>query len=124
MATILGTVGVFGLENEQQGMILESQDMDYKPESKIQRDYRGKKTGIIFYDEQTDISLKGSIPRADSTDIKLGVALSLANEAPAFGLSSTAGTTVVMGVKVGLKNEDLATLDISATTFDFATAQS
>jgi len=43
MATIIGTGGVFGLDEDQQGILLESQDIDYKPDSKIQRDYRGKK---------------------------------------------------------------------------------
>ena len=34
MATILGTVGVFGFDSDQQGILLESQDIDYKPDSK------------------------------------------------------------------------------------------
>ena len=63
MATIIGTVGVFGFDEDQQGILLESQDIDYKPDSKVQRDYRGKKVGIIFYDDQTDVSMKGSIHR-------------------------------------------------------------
>ena len=29
MATIIGTVGVFGFDEDQQGILLESQDIDY-----------------------------------------------------------------------------------------------
>lgn len=117
---ILGTVGVFGLENEQQGMLLESQDIDYKPDTKVQKDYRGKKVGVIFYDDQTDVSLKGYIPRENASDIKVGQTLTLANAAPDFGLSeTTSGTNVVTSIKVGLKNEDLASFEVSSTIYDF-----
>lgn len=121
MATILGTVGVFGLKADQQGIILESQDITYKPDTKIQKDYRGKKIGIIFYDDQTDVSLKGYIPRTDPTDIKLGAALTLANSIPTHGLSEGAvsGSAAIMEIKIGLKNEDLATFEVSATHFNF-----
>ncbi len=122
MATIIGTVGVFGFTAEQQGIILETQDITYKPDTKIQKDYRGKKIGIIFYDDQTDIALKGYIPRTNPTDIRVGTALTLANPTPTHGLAaSSAGTTAVMEIKVGLKNEDLATFEVSATHFDFVT---
>ena len=120
MATIIGTVGIFGLEEDQQGILLESQDFDYKPDSKVQRDYRGKKVGIIFYDDQTDVSMKGYIPRENPTDIKTGQTLVLANAAPDHGLSAVeSGTNVVTGIKIGLKNEDLATIEISSTIYDF-----
>ena len=121
MATILGTVGVFGLEEDQQGIILESQDVTYKPDTKIQKDYQGKKIGIIFYDDQTDVSLKGYIPRTDATAIMVGTSLTLANALPVHGLATdmSTGTTAIMEIKVGLKNEDLATFEVSATHFDF-----
>ncbi len=120
MATIIGTVGRFGFESEQQGILLESQDIDYKPDSKIQRDYRGVKVGIVFYDDQTDISLKGYVPRENPTDIKVAQTLMLANAAPDHGLSQVAsGTNIVMGIKIGLKNEDLASFEISSTIFTF-----
>lgn len=120
MATIIGTVGVFGLEEDQQGIILESQDIDYKPDSKIQRDYRGVKTGVIFYDDQTDITMKGYIPRENPCDIKVAQTLALANGAPHHGLSDpSSGTNVVTGIKVGLKNEDLANFEVSSTIFNF-----
>ncbi|MDO5450484.1 MAG: hypothetical protein Q4F30_06315 [Akkermansia sp.] len=120
MATILGTVGVFGFDSDQQGILLESQDIDYKPDSKIQRDYRGVKVGIIFYDDQTDISMKGYIPRENPTDIRVAQTLMLANQPPNYGLSdASTGTNVVTGIKIGLKNEDLATFEISSTIFAF-----
>lgn len=120
MATIIGTVGVFGFEEDQQGILLESQDIDYKPDSKVQRDYRGVKVGIIFYDDQTDISMKGYIPRENPTTIRVAQTLTLANDAPNYGLSNaTTGTNVVTGIKIGLKNEDLATFEISSTIFAF-----
>jgi len=122
MATIIGTVGVFGIAAEQQGLIMESQDVSYKPDNKIQRDYRGKKVGIILYDDQTDVSIKGYIPRTSPSDIKTGAILALANSIPLHGLATTedAGSTVVMEIKVGLKNEDLATFEVSATHYDFS----
>jgi hypothetical protein len=120
MATIIGTVGVFGLEEDQQGILLESQDIDYKPDSKLQRDYRGKKVGIIFYDDQTDISMKGYIPRENPTDIKVAQTLVLANPAPDHGLSTvSSGTNVVTGIKISFKNEDLASFEITSSTYDF-----
>ena len=120
MATIIGTVGVFGFDEDQQGILLESQDIDYKPDSKVQRDYRGKKVGIIFYDDQTDVSMKGYIPRDNPTDIKVAQTLVLANAAPDHGLSTVAsGTNVVTGIKIGLKNEDLASFEVSSTIYDF-----
>ena len=103
MATIIGTVGVFGLDEDQQGILLESQDIDYKPDSKIQRDYRGKKVGIIFYDDQTDVSMKGYIPRENPADIKVAQTLVLANVAPDHGLNTvSSGTNIATGVKLGL----------------------
>ena len=120
MATILGTVGVFGFEEDQQGILLESQDIDYKPDTKVQRDYRGVKVGIIFYDDQTDISMKGYIPRENPTDIRVAQTLTLANGAPSYGLSNSGtGTNVVTGIKIGLKNEDLATFEVTSTIYDF-----
>ena len=120
MATVIGTGGVFGLEADQQGILLESQDFDYKPDQKVQRDYRGKKVGIIFYDDQTDVSMKGYIPRENPTDIKVAETLVLANPAPDHGLATVAnGTIVVTGIKIGLKNEDLASFEVSSTIYDF-----
>ncbi len=120
MATIIGTVGKFGFDEDQQGILLESQDIDYKPDSKIQRDYRGVKVGLIFYDDQTDVSLKGYVPRENPTDIKVAQTLTLANAAPDHGLNSVAsGTNVVMGVKLGIKNEDLTSFEVSSTIFAF-----
>ena len=44
----------------------------------------------------------------------------LANAAPDHGLSAVeSGTNVVTGIKIGLKNEDLATFEISSTIYDF-----
>ena len=121
MATIIGTVDGVGLEAEHQGILLESQDFDYKPDSKVQRDYRGKKVGIIFYDDQTDVSMKGYIPRESASDIKVAQTLVLANPAPDHGLSTVAsGTNVVTGIKIGLKNEDLASFEVSSTIYDFS----
>lgn len=57
--TVLGTVGVFGFDEDRQGILRESQGIDYKPGTKVQRDYRGVKVGIIIYDDLTDISMKG-----------------------------------------------------------------
>ena len=120
MATIIGTVGVFGFDEDQQGILLESQDIDYKPDSKVQRDYRGKKVGIIFYDDQTDVSMKGYIPRDNPTDIKVAQTLVLANTAPDHGLTSVStGTNVVTGIKIGLKNEALASFEVTSTIYDF-----
>ncbi len=120
MATVLGTVGVFGLTEDQQGILLESQDIDYKPDSKVQRDYRGVKVGIIFYDDQVDISMKGYIPRENPTDIKVAQTLALANTVPDHGLADVnSGTNVVTGIKIGLKNEDLASFEVSSTIYDF-----
>ena len=120
MATIIGTVGVFGLGEDQQGILLESQDIDYKPDNKIQKDYRGVKVGIIFYDDQVDVSLKGFIPRENPTDIKVAQTLALANAAPDHGLNSVAsGTNVVTGIKISYKNEDLASFEVSSTIFNF-----
>lgn len=120
MATIIGTVGQFGIAEEQQGILLESQDFDFKPDNKIQRDYRGKKCGIILYDDSIDVSMKGYIPREDATSIKVGQTLTLANAAPDHGLSvATSGTNVVLGIKIGLKNEDLASFEISSSIYDF-----
>ncbi|MFI3243774.1 MAG: hypothetical protein R3Y56_05940 [Akkermansia sp.] len=121
MATIIGTVGVFGLDEDQQGIILESQDITYKPDSKVQRDYQGKKIGIIYYDDDIEVSLKGYIPRTNATDIKVGTTLSLANSLPAHGLATSmdTGTTAVSEIKIGLKNEDLATFEVTAAHYDF-----
>lgn len=120
MVTIIGTVGVFGQEEAQQGILLESQDFDFKPDSKIQRDYRGVKVGIIFYDDQTDVAMKGYIPRENPTDIKVAQTLTLANAAPDHGMSAvSSGTNVVTGIKIGYKNEDLASFEVSSTIYDF-----
>ncbi len=120
MATIIGTVGVFGLGEDQQGILLESQDIDYKPDNKVQKDYRGVKVGIIFYDDQVDVSLKGYIPRENPTDIRVAQTLTLANAAPDHGLNSvSSGTNVVTGVKISFKNEDLASFEVSSTIFHF-----
>ena len=86
----------------------------------MQRDYRGKKVGIIFYDDQTDVSMKGYIPRDNPTDIKVAQTLVLANAEPDHGLSTAStGTNVVTGIKIGLKNEDLASFEVSSTIYDF-----
>ena len=86
--------------------------------------YRGttevKKVGIIFYDDQTDDSMKGYIPRESPADIKVAQTLVLANVAPDHGLSTVStGTNVVTGIKIGLKNEDLASFEVSSTIYDF-----
>ena len=59
-------------------------------------------------------------PHCRPTDIKVAQTLVLANAAPDHGLSTVAsGTNVVTGIKIGLKNEDLASFEVSSTIYDF-----
>lgn len=121
MPNLLGTVGVFGIESPEAGILVEELNFDFKPEFKERKDHMGRYMGRRTYTETCAISMKGGIPEGQDVKItRLASTLIVANKIPDAWMES-GGTPVncVDSIKIGYKNEDLATLDISGVAYKF-----
>ena len=97
-AHLLGTTGNWGIPNDQSGILITDLSFDYSHQEKI------------------EIKMSGLVAKTSPFNGRIGVALALANTAPAH-LQNSGGTTVLMQVSRSLNAEDFEKIDLTAVHY-------
>ncbi len=122
-ATSLGTTGNWAIPNDQSGLILIEQSLDFSQQEKTVLDKSGEIQGITFYQQKVEAKLSGLVPKTAPFSGKLGSALVLSNTIPAH-LQTNGGTTILTQVTRTLNNEDFEKIDLTAVHYPFVTTGS
>jgi len=117
-ATSLGTVGNWGIPNDQPGLILYDLSYDYSQQEKTVLTTSGEIQGIVFYQPKVEVKMSGLVPKTSPISGKLGTVLVLSNPIPTH-LTPTGGTTIITQISRSLNNEDFEKIDITATHYPF-----
>ena len=115
-AHLLGTTGNWGIPNDQSGILITDLSFDYSHQEKPVLDKGGEIIGVSFYQEKIEIKMSGLVAKTSPFNGKIGVALTLANTAPAH-LQNSGGTTVLMQVSRSLNAEDFEKIDLTAVHY-------
>ena len=115
-AHLLGTTGNWGIPNDQAGILITDLSFDYSHQEKPVLDKGGEIIGVSFYQEKIEIKMSGLVAKTSPFNGKIGVALALANTAPAH-LQNSGGTTVLMQVSRSLNAEDFEKIDLTAVHY-------
>ena len=121
-ATLIGITGVWGIANDQTGIIISDYSLDYSNNEKPCLNRSGEPTGFAFWGEKVDIKVSGLVPVTAPFSGKIGAVLVLGNAMPAHLQSTiTGGTTILKQVSRSANNEDFEKIDLSATHHPFVT---
>lgn len=112
----LGTTGNWGIPNDQSGILITDLSFDYSHQEKTVLDKGGEIIGVSFYQEKIEIKMSGLVAKSSPFNGKIGVALALANTAPAH-LQNSGGTTILMQVSRSLNAEDFEKIDLTAVHY-------
>lgn len=119
-ATLLGTVGVWGIASAEAGMIIESIDDTSKSQKNYVKDKTGSRIGRSDYDESMEITLKGKITSVTPWAQKIGAELAMTNAITSGHLqAATAGMTLIDEVQRTRGIEDWVGITVSAEMLPF-----
>jgi hypothetical protein len=116
MATSFGTTnGLFGIEAQQTGFLLDSVGYDYAQDSKTVKNIVGDDTGETYYNERIEITFDGYLPASTPYAGTLASAI-VAATTPADHLigSTSGGTTIVTGITRTHTSEDYRRISVKA----------
>jgi hypothetical protein len=115
MATQFGTNGVFGIPDDQTGLIIDGATYSYSNENKVLRNRQGGTIGKAYYDERCEVSLAGFIPSAAAFSGTLASAISLGTAVTDYFINSTVGaSTIVETITRTHASEEYQRLEIGA----------
>ena len=119
-ATLLGTVGVWGIGSAETGLIIESIDDTSKKQSNYVKDKSGCRVGRADYDESMEITLKGQITSSTPFAQKVSAELTMTNTISAGHLqAATAGRTYIDEVQRTRGREDWVGITVNAEMLPF-----
>lgn len=121
-ATLLGTTGNWGIANDQTGILIEGQNLDFSNQEKLVLDKVGEPIGGSYWGEKVEVKVTGLVAKTSPFSAKLATVMSLGNAIPAHLQTSTGGLTVIRGIGRTLANEDFEKIEISATHFPLFTS--
>jgi hypothetical protein len=114
-ATLLSTVGNFGVAADETGMIIESVSQESRSEMAYTRTRQGARQGLSCYDESVLLRHRGLMASTAGFSSKLAAALTLANAAATTHINATStGKTVLMSVSRERLIEGFETLEIAS----------
>lgn len=119
-ATLLGTVGVWGIATDQTGILLTDTSFDFSNQETPVLSIVGEPIGFAFNKEKVEVKLSGLVPATSPFSAKLATALTLANAIPAH-LQATGGTTIIKTISRTSNNEDWEKIEVGATHHPFVT---
>lgn len=124
-ATLIGTTPEWGIDSAETGLIVESIDWDFQIKEKESLNIAGEPQGLSLYGDTAAVSLKGEIPTASPSALRLAGTLTLSNTtgdhfaaAPGAGLSRN----VTKNVKIGHSREDFRKFEASSTIYPLISA--
>jgi len=113
-ATLLSTVGNFGVAADETGMIIESVSQESRSEMAYTRTRQGARQGLACYDESVLLRHRGLMATTGFSG-KLAAALTLANTAALTHLNAASGgKTVCMGVTRERTIEGFETIEVAS----------
>jgi hypothetical protein len=113
-ATLLSTVGVFGVAADETGMIIESVSQESRGEMVYTRTRQGARQGLALYDESILMRHRGLMASTAPFSSKLAAVLTLANAAGGTHLNVTGGKAVCMSVTRERQIEGFETLEVAS----------
>lgn len=114
-ATLLSTVGNFGVAADETGMIIETVSQESRSEMVYTRTRQGARQGLSSYDESVLLRHRGLMAITSGFSSKLAASLTLQNAGAITHLqATTVGKTVLMGVTRERAIEGFETLEISS----------
>jgi hypothetical protein len=119
-ATLIGTVGIWGIASAETVVIIEGLDDVSSNQKNYIKDRVGCRTGRSDYDESIKITVRGKVPATGGFSAKLQGALVLSNTIPATHLiGSGTGRTLIDEVSKTRQNEDWQGITIEAEMLPF-----
>lgn len=119
-ATLLGTVGKWGINSAETGLIVEAIDDTSKNKKSYVTDRFGCRTGRSDYDESIEITIRGKLTYASPWAQKLSANLTIANTISTGHLqTSETGRTLIDEVQRTRANEDWQGLVVTAELLPF-----
>lgn len=115
-ATELGTTGKWGIPEDEDGILISDINFDFSQKDKPVLDKGGEVIGMSIYQQKCDIKFTGLVDKNSAFSDKLGAALAMSNTVPDH-MSTSGGTTVLMGLSRKCVQEDFESIDVSATNF-------
>jgi len=118
MPTLIGTTPKWGIEQDETGLIIDGLDYDFKTKEFESLNKQGESQGVILYDDKCDITLKGEIPVASPSALRLAATLTLANTTPDHFIATlTGGRNVTKGIKIGKQREGVQKFEANGTLY-------
>jgi hypothetical protein len=119
-ATLLGTVGSWGIASDETGLIVEQIDDVSRNEKSYLKDKSGCRIGRADYDESVEIDVKGKLTAASPWSQKIAAALTIANTITSGHLqTASTGQTLVGEVARTRNQEDWRGLSFKAEMLPF-----
>ena len=119
-ATLLGTVGVWGIASDETGIIIEKIDDNSRKESNFVKNKSGERQGRADYDESMEIDIAGKITSASPWSQSISSELVMTNTITAGHLAGAGGgQTLIDEVGRTRANEDWTGITIKAEMLPF-----
>lgn len=119
-ATLVGTVGIHGIDDDETGMIINALDDTSKMQTNWLKDKIGERIGCADYDESMEITIKGAITATSGWSQKLSAEISMTNTIAATHLNaSSAGQTLIREVQRNRTNEGWQEISATAEMLPF-----
>lgn len=112
-ATALGTTGIWGIDQDETGVLISDIAFDFSIQDKPVLNRVGEVQGLSLYGAKCDIKYSGLFPSINGFATKLGSTLVLVNDIPDL-MPAAGGLVVVMGASVASAAEDWKKLDVTA----------
>jgi hypothetical protein len=119
-ATLIGTVGVWGIPSAETVVIILGLDDVTKDQKSFIKDRVGCRVGRVDYDESIAITVRGQVPSSGAFSGKLQGALTISNTIAATHLNtSNTGRTLIDEVSKTRQNEDWQGITIESEMLPF-----
>jgi hypothetical protein len=119
-ATLIGTVGVWGIAADETGMIIDKLDDNSRNEKNYMKDRVGCRVGRSDYDESMEITIGGKITATSPWSQKISGELTITNTISSGYLqTSNTGQTLIDDVQRSRANEDWIKIEVKAEMLPF-----
>ena len=119
-ASLLGTTGIWGIPQDEDGVLITDLSFDFSNQEKPVLDKGGEIIGLSLYQEMAEAKISGLVSKDSPYNGKIGAAITLANALPVH-LNGNGGTTIVNQISRSLNNEDFEKIDITAKHYPYLT---
>ena len=110
--------GVFGINADQTGFIIESISYNYSSDKKTVKNRTGNDSGVTFYNEKLTIDMNRKVPKTSPFPGTIAASLTHGNALSAYLKGGvTGGLTLVDTINVELNQEDYQGIKVTSTYY-------